>query len=122
MASITTFLARDHAKSKELSSTLRAAILQEIERGTSWRKTTAIFKVSRGAVERTIKRFQIHNSLQSLPRSGKPKKLSVYARRVLIRAARRFPKSTYEALQDDYAPDVSIDTIRRVLRDANMRK
>ena len=61
-------------------------------------------------------------SMENATRSGRPTLLSRREKRTIIRAAKRDRGMTRLELRNRYAPYVSIRTIDRVLREANVRK
>ena len=60
--------------------------------------------------------------IENLLRSGRPKKLNCRTRRAIVRAALANRDITRLELQNCYAPEVSVRTVDRVLREANVRK
>ena len=116
------FISSSHSKSKELEATLRSAILQQISTGTSIRKVAAQFKVSKGAVERTISHFKTHKTLHSIKRSGRPTIISEKTERIIIGTARKSPKTSYAELREELASEFSVSTVRRVIYANDLRK
>uniref|UniRef100_A0AAV2KQL7 Paired domain-containing protein n=1 Tax=Knipowitschia caucasica TaxID=637954 RepID=A0AAV2KQL7_KNICA len=63
-------------KCKELSEDTRKKIISLHKQGHRSPKISKLLNLSRSTVARTIRRFKITGGFQSLPRSGRPKKLT----------------------------------------------
>lgn len=59
---------------------------------------------------------------ENLPRSGRPGLLSQIQRKALVAAAKANRTMNRADFRNKYAPDVSLATIDRVLRDAHIKK
>lgn len=74
-------------------------------------------------VKSFIERTTLRDGNQSnLERSGRPLLLNRQQRREIIRAAKSNRTMNRTKFRDTYAPKVSLRTVDRVLREANMRK
>lgn len=102
----------------ELYAEKRAQILILREEGYSQRQIGTKMNVSRGAVRRSIQRYDLDKSFKSKKRSGRPKVTTVQTDRLIHRlsCARPFaPTSEIRSQLPPYAP-VSTSTISRRLR------
>jgi hypothetical protein len=74
----------------------------------------------------TVKSFLVRAtercSIDNLPRPGHPTLLNRQSRRRIIRAAKANCTLTRSAFRDWYAPGMSLSTVDRVLREANLKK
>jgi len=68
----------------ELTPAARAALLAKHEAGVSRAELEHEFDVYPSCVYKTIKRWSNHKTLKSLPRSGRPEKLSRRKKRAAI--------------------------------------
>jgi transposase len=75
----------------ELSDSQRLAIVYAHKAGVSQTKLAFDFSCSRKTIHNTIKRFTNHDTVESLPRSGRPKKFSDKTRHFIYLLARRHP-------------------------------
>lgn len=100
----------------------RAAICSSVAAGQSPTAVARAFKINRGTVYNTIKRFQQHNSFESRPRTGRPRSLSTREERYLVKIARRFPRISWRALVHLDGSRVSLSTIKRIMRRRRLRK
>src|SRR5205807_9853578 len=73
-------------------------------------------------VRNFLARACARGSMDNKPRSGRPQILSSREKRTIIRAAKKDRAMTRLEIRNRYAPHVSIRTIDRVLREANIRK
>lgn len=75
----------------ELSAELRLAILYAYQAGVTQSKLAIDFGCSRKTIFNTIQRFKQHNTLGSLPRSGRPMVFSDRTRHYIYLQPRRHP-------------------------------
>jgi transposase len=68
----------------ELSEVARARIIAASEAGVSKLEIAVDYRVNRSTVYDTINQWKSHHTLESLPRSGQPEKLTRYQKRLLI--------------------------------------
>ena len=73
-------------------------------------------------VRNFLDRAMERESMANLPCPGWPPKIPRSTRRLIIRAAKKNRNTTWQELRDAFAPDVSLSTVDRVLRDANIHK
>ena len=105
----------------ELTPAARAALLAKHEAGVSRAELAHEFNVHPSCVYKTIKRWSNHKTLKSLPRSGRPKKLTRREKRAAIRAAHRAPKIEYKPLIIKAGIEhVSRATIYRLLKEKGL--
>ena len=107
---------------KELRDTERAAIVAARQAGVPRRVLADNFDCSIRTINRTVKHFQIHETLRSLPRSGRPEKLNRRQKRYILRLVKRSPRMSWAALVGQSPVGVSKSTLRRVLGGPYRRK
>lgn len=100
----------------ELSASVRAEALAHLEAGKSIRKTAALLHCSPSTIIDTRNRHNAHGTLETLPRSGRPSKLTERDARVILREVRREPTQTYKTIMDRLGFDVSQATVYRLLK------
>jgi transposase len=106
----------------ELSTEQRSAIIIALEGGGSPTALAAEFGCARSAIYSTWERFQKHQTVESLPRSGRPSLISPRAKRQVYQLARRNPKWSYTTLRSQLPQIVSKSTIRSILIGSGLRK
>ena len=76
--------------------------------------------ISRGALRRITRKMQLTNSTQDHRKSNRLSKLDLRSKRKLFRMSTAYPKFTARQVRDESAipTTMSVDTVRRVLRDA----
>ncbi|KAL8341219.1 hypothetical protein RB598_003255 [Gaeumannomyces tritici] len=82
----------------ELSQSQRGAIVASVNAGKNYRAIASAMGISTGAVQSTMQRFKEHATLDSLPRSGTPSKLSPSDKRFLHTLVKRTPEIKYNQL------------------------
>jgi transposase len=105
-------------KSKQLTEFERGEIVGLKKANFSIRQIAEILKRSKTAVENTINDYFKKNKTSAVPRSGRPKKLSEYDNRQIIRAVKENPKSTLSEITQHLVESniiASESTIRRYL-------
>jgi transposase len=117
-----TEISGNRQRGKELTSDQRAAIASRAADGAKQSVIAREFQCSRGAVRRTVERWLKKRTFDSLPRKGRPPKLNHRERRYIIQLVRRKPRLAHKALVGHVDTKVSTSTIRRVLRQQNLRK
>lgn len=105
---------------KELSQALRIQITTALDWGHSVREICEKYSVSRSAVYYTKKRQLVRQNNASLPRSGRPKKLSDREERRLLRYIRLNPKATFKKISTDIQCPVGRTTIKSILKEYNI--
>jgi transposase len=107
----------------ELSSAQRAAIISKVEAGVLYKDIAAEFQITTKSIQRTLKRWKTYQTLESLPRSGRPEVVSRREKRVLYRLARREPKIQYGKLMEEAGLlHISKSTCYRRLKDEGLTK
>ena len=106
----------------ELSSEQRSAIYHLSKAGVSQTELANDFSCSRKTIFNTIKRFQTHQTFNSLSRTGRPTLLSPRSSNYLLLQARRHPFWTYKQLCASLVENPSRSTIKRVLSQFGLAK
>lgn len=106
----------------ELSRDVRAAIYAAKMEGVSAREIAARFGVHRNTVTKTVQHFEKHSTFDTLPRTGRPEKLTAADKRYLRRTARKNPHLAPAKLTQEYAVAVSATTVRRALSKDGVHK
>ncbi|KAG2469148.1 TC1A transposase, partial [Polypterus senegalus] len=86
-------------KSKELSVDLRDRIVSRHKSGEGYRNISAALKVPMSTVASIIHKWKKFETTRTLPRAGRPSKLSYRGRRALVREVTKNPKVTLSELQ-----------------------
>ncbi|KAG2458101.1 TCB1 transposase, partial [Polypterus senegalus] len=86
-------------KSKELSVDLRDRIVSKHKSGEGYRKISAALKVPMSTVASIIRKWKKFKTTRTLPRAGRPSKLSDRGRRALVREVTKNPMVTLSELQ-----------------------
>ncbi|KAI4889350.1 hypothetical protein NFI96_010278 [Prochilodus magdalenae] len=86
-------------KSKELSVDLRDKIVSRHKSGEGYRKISAALKVPMSTVASIIRKWKKFETTRTLPRAGRPSKLSDRGRRALVREVTKNPMVTLSELQ-----------------------
>ena len=86
-------------RSKELSVDLRDRIVSRHRSGEGYQKMSAALKVPRNTVAFIILKWKMFGSTKTLPRAGRPAKLSNQGRRALVREVTKNPMVTLTELK-----------------------
>ncbi|XP_051784574.1 mediator of RNA polymerase II transcription subunit 21 isoform X1 [Erpetoichthys calabaricus] len=86
-------------KSKELSVDLRDRIVSMNKSGEGYRKISAALKVPMSTVASIIRKWKKFKTTRTLPRAGRPSKLSDQRRRALVMGVTKNPMATLSELQ-----------------------
>ena len=86
-------------KTKELSKQVRDKVLEKYRPRLGYKKISKTLNVPQSTIKSIIKKLKEHGTTTNLPREGHPPKLTDQARRALIRAATKRPKTTLKELQ-----------------------
>ncbi len=86
-------------RSKELPEELRDRILARHRSGQGYKKKSAALKVPKSTVASIILKWKTFGTTRTLPRAGRPAKLSYRGRRALVREVKKNPKITVAELQ-----------------------
>jgi transposase len=112
------------ARGKELPERLRNEIAAAHAGGDGYKKLAARFNVNTNTVKSILRKFKQHGTTTSLPRSGRPGKLSARSQRLIRQQVAQDPGITSKALQQSLVrcgTDVHRTTIRRTLNNMGMR-
>ncbi|RDW79716.1 hypothetical protein BP6252_04354 [Coleophoma cylindrospora] len=104
-----------NGKRRELTSEERAAIITGRQAGVPRNVLATDFHCSPSTINRTLARFYNHQSLSSLPRSGRPEKLTQAEKRYIRCMVKRHSRMTWKALILDSPQKVCKNTLRRIL-------
>ncbi len=86
-------------RSKELPEELRDRIVARHRSGQGYKKNSAALKVPKSTVASIILKWKTFGMTRTLPRAGRPAKLSYRGRRALVRGVKKNPKITVAELQ-----------------------
>ncbi len=86
-------------RSKELPEELRDRIVARHRSGQGYKKKSAALKVPKSTVASIILKWKTFGTTRTLPRAGRPAKLSYRGRRALVREVKKNPKITVAELQ-----------------------
>ncbi len=86
-------------RSKELPEELRDRIVARHRSGQGYRKNSAALKVPKSTVASIILKWKTFGMTRTLPRAGRPAKLSYRGRRALVREVKMNLKITVAELQ-----------------------
>uniref|UniRef100_A0A9J8AUZ8 Transposase n=1 Tax=Cyprinus carpio carpio TaxID=630221 RepID=A0A9J8AUZ8_CYPCA len=86
-------------RSKELPEELRDRIVARHRSGQGYKKISAALKVPKSTVASIILKWKMFGTTRTLPRAGRPAKLSYRGRRALMREVKKNPKITVAELQ-----------------------
>lgn len=85
----------------ELSEATRGRILALYDEGYTYRQIAEKAGVSHSAVQKTVTRYRIHHTTASLPRSGRPPKISARTRRAVLREVRANRSRPYRVVSEN---------------------
>ena len=120
MRSFGTEISGNRGRGCELSNIQRAYAIGQHEAGKPTSEIAATIHCDPRTIRKTVQREKDHHTVDSLPRSGGPKKLSDRTEDRIVRIARRKPKLTYTQLKYDAGVDVSHSTLKRILKAAGI--
>ncbi|KAL0199285.1 hypothetical protein M9458_007825, partial [Cirrhinus mrigala] len=86
-------------RSKELPEELRDRTVARHRSGQGYKKISAGLKVFKSTVASIILKWKTFGTTRTLPRAGRPAKLSYRRRRALVREVKKNPKITVAELQ-----------------------
>ncbi len=86
-------------RSKELPEELRDRIVARHRSGQGYKKHSAALKVPKSTVASIILKWKTFGTTRTLPRAGRPAKLSYRGRRALVREVKKNPKINVAELQ-----------------------
>ncbi len=86
-------------RSKELPEELRDRIVARHRSGQGYKNISAALKVPKSTVASIILKWKMFGTTRTLPRAGRPAKLSYRGRRALVREVKKNPNITVAELQ-----------------------
>ncbi len=86
-------------RSKELPEELRDRIVARHRSGQGYKKNSAALKVPKSTVASIILKWKTFGTTRTLPKAGRPDKLSYRGRSALVREVKKNPKITVAELQ-----------------------
>ncbi len=86
-------------RSKELPEELRDRIVARHRSGQGYKTISAALKVPKSTVASIILKWKTFGTTRTLPRAGRPAKLSYRWKRALVREVKKNPKITVAELQ-----------------------
>lgn len=111
-------------KSKELSKDLRDKIVSLHKRGSGYKSISRRLVIPIPTIKTIVQKFKRLGTTESLPRSGRPKKLSIRDTRKIVREVSANPRITTRQIKGDLeleGTDVSRQTIARSLQSAGLK-
>jgi transposase len=105
----------------ELSEADRGRIIGLHEAGCSYRKIGALMGIDHSTARKTVLRYKNFHTYSSLPRSGRPRKLTDQVQCHIIRALHRYRRSEYRTIAA-YLGTVTERQVRKVAEDAGYRR
>lgn len=109
----------------ELPEQFRQKVVERHKSGEGYKKISKTLNIPQSTVASIIKKWKVYHTTQTLPRSGRPSKLSSRARRKLVRYASKRPMATMKQLKEllaETGENVHESTISRSLRKAKLGK
>ena len=107
-------LIRDYRQ--ELSPQLRTGIVAYKDAGLSTAEIAHRTNLPSSTIKTTLERAPSRNNQQSNPRTGRPPRLTPYARRLILRLVRATPKIKYSEICIQTQLEVSKSTFYRLLK------
>ncbi len=89
-------------RSKELPEELRDRIVARHRSGQGYKKISAALKVPESTVASIILKWKTFGTTRTLPRAGRPAKLSYRGRRALVREVKKNPRSLWLSSRDAF--------------------
>ncbi|MGH0117532.1 UNVERIFIED_CONTAM: hypothetical protein FKN15_038052 [Acipenser sinensis] len=110
-------------KTKEHSKQIRNKVFQKHQSGVGYKNISKALNIPQSTVKSIIKKWREYGTTVNLSRTGRPQKLSIRARRALVREATKRPRATLKELQSSTAElgdTVHAATIARVLHQTGL--
>lgn len=111
-------------KTRELSNDLKKRLVDAYNSGIGYGTIAKQFEIPKGTVQSIINKWKEHQTTVSLPRTGRPRKLSQKSVNKLVREANKCPRITLQELRNEVMAtgvQVSAPTISRRLNEAGLR-
>ena len=111
-------------KTRELSNDLKKRIVDAHNSGIGYGTLAKQFRTPKSKIQSVIKKWKEYQTTVSLPRAGRPRKLSQKATTKLVREAKKYPRITLQELRKEVAStgdEVSTPTISRRLNEAGLK-
>ena len=90
-------------KSKELIVELRDRIVRRHRSGEDYKTISRVLRIPKSTVSYIIRKWKKYGTTQTLPKAGRPTKISNRARRTLVREETKNPMITLTELQSSLA-------------------
>ena len=102
----------------KLTENIRNNIITLYQNNKSQRNIAVQLGISKTGVQHTIKRYQLHKSIEDLPRSGRPTIINEREARCLTRISKLHPKFTSRQLRSEIPSfhNTSLTTVKLILR------
>ena len=111
---------------KEIKKSTQKLIILHHGSGKSIRNITKLVNLSHSTVQYVIKHFNEENWIEKKVRKGRPRKLTKRDERLIIRKvvknSRLRAVKVSEELNEQFSTSISLETIRRVLREAGLHE
>ncbi|XP_010902561.2 high mobility group protein 1.2-like [Esox lucius] len=90
-------------KCQELSETFRDKVVQRYKLGEGYKKISNTLGIPLSTVKSIIKKWKVYGTTETLPRSGRPSKISSWAKKILALELTMRPTATLKELQTSMA-------------------
>ena len=87
-------------KSKDIGQDLRQRIVELHNEGFGYRKISAALSVPISSIGTIIRKWKTHKTTLSMPRTGRPLKITEGATRKFVRTLNQKPRTTLHELQN----------------------
>lgn len=105
-------------KIKEISLDLRQLIVDDHKNGLSYNKIAKKYKKSKATIQTVIRKFKNHQTIENMPRTGRPRKTSLRDDNRIIKEIKKEPTLSSKNIKEMCNLDVSVSTIQRRIRAA----
>ena len=101
---------------------IRKTAIQMLTDGFSQRKVALSLNCTHSTIQKLWRKFINTNSIENLPKSGRPVKTTIREQRLLTSMCKKDPHKTTRELQSEWNTEneVSISTTKRILRKYNL--
>ena len=107
-------------KSKELSVELHDRIVRRYRYGEGYKTISRVFKVPKNTVSSIIRKWKEYGTTQTLPRAGRPTKLSNRARRTLVREVTKNPMTELQSSSVEMGEPAGRTTVSAALHKSTL--